>query len=68
MDGVRLTPDQPLRECATCHRVRDVRPYGPGKSMICLECATATPEAEEACRLEWLAQYGDYVERHRVDD
>lgn len=46
------------RVCGTCGRVEgspsptpgkkiDLRPYGPGGSLICVPCAFATPEAEE---------------------
>lgn len=44
------------RSCETCHAVEnfpadsksELRPYGPGGSLICFRCATATPEANAA--------------------
>lgn len=56
-----------VRRCGTCGRAKDhslgndgkfkveLRPYGPGGTDICHECATATPEAEKQARQAFFA-------------
>jgi hypothetical protein len=44
------------QQCDSCGQIRELRPYGPpGKRMICVPCATATPEMEAACRANFDA-------------
>ncbi len=31
-------------ECQYCKTIEALRPYGPGRSMVCYPCATSTPE------------------------
>jgi hypothetical protein len=33
----------------------DMRPYGPGGSKVCYDCATATPEREQETSLNFIA-------------
>lgn len=48
IDGVMIISPE-IRECAFCHTVADVRPYGPDRKDICAPCAA-------------LPQYADIVE------
>jgi hypothetical protein len=34
----------PPAECSQCHRLAELRPYGPGGASICLACVHASPE------------------------
>lgn len=37
--------DRPrITRCETCNEAGELRPYGPGGSLICFDCAFATPE------------------------
>ncbi len=38
---------------------RELRPYGPGGSLICFGCATGTSEAEEQARQEFQGRLDD---------
>ena len=35
---------EPSMICSHCGKIAEVRPYGPGGSEICHDCASATPE------------------------
>jgi hypothetical protein len=55
-NGVVIIAAEPPQQCDSCGQRRELRPYGPpGKTMICVPCATATPEMEAACRHRFLA-------------
>ena len=45
--------------CGTCNAEMErseLRPYGPGGSLICIDCVYATPEALEAAKRSYIAQ------------
>lgn len=42
--------------CHYCGTASDLRPYGPGHSMVCFPCATATPERERAAFQNFAVQ------------
>ena len=41
---------EPDRVCTLCGNYTETRPYGPGGSRICFECANATPEMKALAR------------------
>ncbi len=43
-------------KCASCGKVAEVRPYGPGGSLICFDCAFGTPESKKATEKAFAAQ------------
>lgn len=45
-----------MRVCSVCKKTADTRPYGTGGADICIECATATPEAQAATSQRYLMQ------------
>lgn len=43
-----MSADSACHYCGTIEK--DLRPYGPGGSMVCFPCATATPEREQQAK------------------
>lgn len=48
-------------KCGTCERPnglgkRELRPYGPGGTNICFECATSTPKANAEAKRQFGAK------------
>lgn len=53
--------EQRTGECETCHAEKptyNLRPYGPGGSTICFQCAFATPEDEATTKASMRALMG----------
>jgi len=42
--------------CHYCGTSKDLRPYGPGHSMVCFDCAMSTPERREETKRNFAAQ------------
>ena len=42
--------------CNQCNKERNTRPYGPGGSLICFDCAFATPESTKRVKANLGAQ------------
>ena len=40
-------PEEP-QQCDDCGGVEELRPYGPGGSMVCFDCAMKDPKGTEA--------------------
>ncbi len=49
---ILLEPEKP-QQCDDCGEIAELRPYGPGGSVVCFECAMKTPEEAERqfCRV-----------------
>lgn len=41
-----VTPESP-QQCDLCGKIDELRPYGPGYSMICFDCGQLDPEGTE---------------------
>lgn len=48
-----VAPERP-QQCDDCGRVDELRPYGPGGSCVCFDCAMKDPEGTEARMLHVL--------------
>jgi hypothetical protein len=48
VDGVLLLEDEEPQQCDLCHKIAELRPYGPNGECICYECGESTPEMRAA--------------------
>jgi hypothetical protein len=44
MDAGAVITDQKPQQCDDCGEIAELRPYGPGGSMVCYECGQKDPE------------------------
>ena len=44
VQGGFIFEKEPPQVCTMCNKFAETRPYGPGGSEICIQCATASPE------------------------
>lgn len=51
-DGSIIIEDEPPQQCDDCGQMRELRPYGPNDTCICIECANKDPEGT-ARRMMW---------------
>lgn len=42
--------------CYLCKMPKDLRPYGPGGSMVCFSCAFSTPESKKETENNFASQ------------
>ncbi len=45
-----------MMKCHYCQTTSDLRPYGPGGSMVCFACAMQTPERKEETKRNFAVQ------------
>ena len=43
------------QQCDDCGRIAELRPYGPGGSVVCFDCAMKDPKGTEARFAQFLA-------------
>jgi len=45
--GVFVVGEEPAQQCDGCGEIRELRPYGPGGSVVCFDCAMKDPKTAE---------------------
>ena len=45
------------RNCETCGKVEELRPYGAGGAWVCFSCAMATPESKAEAERRFMAKF-----------
>ena len=46
-DGVFIAEEEKPQQCDGCGRTEELRPYGPGGSVVCFDCAMKDPKTAE---------------------
>jgi hypothetical protein len=51
-----ISDNENVAACEDCGETRDLRPYGPGGTNVCVECAEKTPQIMRGLMTRALAQ------------
>ena len=43
------------QQCDMCHKIEELRPYGPNGETICAKCVFSTPEMEASTKARFMA-------------